>query len=187
MATTSNNLLTRNYSGKVGKQFVFRTRGEKSIMAALPTLSGGSGSQSQQDVRFRFRLAVIYAKKALANPELADAYAARVRGNQSAFNVAFKDAYFGPQLSNLRTEAYTGQPGQPILVQAVDNFRVTLVKVKIFAADGQLLEEGQAVEDENGYDWLYTTKLANPKVIGSKILVTAEDLPKNSSTLDATL
>jgi hypothetical protein len=171
----------------VGKQFVFRTRGDKSIMAARPTFSGASGSESQQEVRFKFKLAVIYAKKAMANPELADAYAARIRGNQSAFNVAFKDAYYGPELSKLRTEGYTGQPGQPILVQAVDNFRVTLVKVKIFAADGQLLEEGQAVEDENGYDWLYTTKLANPAVTGSRIQVTAEDLPKNSSLLEATL
>lgn len=187
MAITSNNILTRNYSGKVGKQFVFRTRGDRSIMAALPTLSGGAGSQSQQDVRFKFRLAVIYAKKALTNPDLAEAYAAKARGNQSAFNVAFKDAYYGPELSKLRTDGYTGQAGEPIVVQAVDNFRVTFVKVRILAADGQLLEEGQAVEDENGYDWIYTTKVANPVLAGSKIQVIAEDVPKNSTSLESIL
>jgi hypothetical protein len=55
------------------------------------------------------------------------------------------------------------------------------------SADGTLLEKGQAVEDENGRDWIYTSQVANPSLSGTTIQVTAEDIPKNLATLEAVL
>lgn len=186
MAITSNNVLTRNYSGKVAGQYVLRTRGAKSMIAGLPKpfeVKEEFKAKKLENQR-KFNLAVIYAKKALQNPDLKADYAAARRGNQSAFNVAFLDKYFAPELSELRTEEYTGLAGQSLFVQAIDNFRVTKVVFTLFAADGSKLEEGEAVMDENGFDWIYTTQVDNPSPAGTIIRVTAEDIPKSKSILE---
>lgn len=189
MARTSSNLLTQTYSGKVGKQFVFRTRGNKSIIAALPKGSGldSSPTTSQLEIRRKFQKAVIYAKKAIQNPAMLEAYTGAIRGNQTAFNVAFKDAYKGPEISNLRTDLYKGAAGDTILVEAIDNFRVSQVKFTLTAADGTLIDEGLAQEDENGYDWVFTTKVENPSPEGTRIRITAQDIPKNEAVFESVL
>ncbi len=188
MAKTDNNIITRNYSGSVGRQFSLRTRGNKSILAALPKSRYGLPlTPAQQLVREKFQLATIYARKAASNPALMEAYEAGRRGNQSARNVAFKDAWFAPIVSSIQTDAYTGEADQPIVVRAIDNFRVTAVKVSLFSAEGTLLEEGSAVEDENGYDWIYRSTSVNPALTGTLIRAVAEDLPKNKGSLEILL
>ena len=187
MARTTNNVLTKNYSGKVAGQYSLRTRGKKSIIAGLPKPREGAPSTVQVDLQKAFKLAVMYARKAMNNPDLKVAYAAVRRDNQSAYNVAFADAYKGPELSDLRTESYTGAKGDQILVQAIDNFRVTTVKFILLSADGNVLETGDAIEDENGYDWVFTCKVENPSLPGTIIRITAEDIPKNKAVLEARL
>jgi hypothetical protein len=73
-------------------------------------------------IRATFHLAVIYAKTAMTNVALKEGYAALRRSTQTAFNLAFLDAYNGPVMSDLPTHRYEGTPGQPIVVQAIDNF-----------------------------------------------------------------
>lgn len=186
MAITSNNMLTRNYSGKIGGQFVMRSKGGKSIIAALPKPSflKEQYQARREEIKRSFNLAVIYASKAIKNPELKAQYEAVRRNNQSAFNVAFLDKYFAPELSDLRTESYTGQAGQQLQVQAIDNFRVTKVLFTLFAPDGSLLEEGEAQMDDNGFDWNYTTQVQNPSPTGTIVRVIAEDVPKGRSILE---
>ena len=187
MARTTNNVLTKNYSGKVAGQYSLRTRGNQSIIAGLPKAREGAISAVQFELQKSFKLAVIYARKAMTNPQLKEAYAAARRDNQSAYNVAFMDAYKGPELSDLRTDEYKGTIGDKIIVQAIDNFRVTNVKFKLLSADGTELENGDAIEDENGYDWIYTSKKNNSSLPGTIIQVTAEDIPKNKALLEARL
>jgi hypothetical protein len=116
MARATRNVLTHNYSGKVGKQYVLKTRGEKSIIALRPKPRPADAvlSPEQLETREKFRLAAIYARKTKNNAELMEGYAAARRGNQTAFNVAFLDARKAPELSKLRTDGYTGEAGQPI-------------------------------------------------------------------------
>lgn len=188
MAITDEKIITQTYSGKVGKQFILRRRGSKSIIAKKPKKrKRGTTSDVQVLLQEKFNAAVLYAQEARNNPELMAAYAAKRRDNQTAFNVAFLDAYKGPVVSNLRTEGYTGEAGQQILVKAVDNFRVEKVTVQITGADGNILEEGQAQKLSNAVDWMYTTTAANPALTGTLLRISAQDVPMNVTTLEATL
>jgi hypothetical protein len=190
MANTNRNLLTYTYSGKVGNH-VMKTRGDKSIIATRPKppkkLATGDAQQSQAAVRLQFQRATLYAKTAMKNAALKEQYSAVRRNNQTAHNVAFQDAFKGPVLSDLRTDKYTGAAGQVILVQAMDNFRVSTVEFKLTSADGTLIEQGVAVQAENGFQWGYTTQVANPAIPGTTILVTATDVPNNETKLEKVL
>lgn len=189
MASTSNNILTRNYRGKVARQYSLRTRGDISIIAGLPKPreAGSAPSDAVIQARKRFQLAAIYARKSNDNPELMAEYAKSRRGNQTAFNVAFLDAYRAPEISGLRTDGYKGEPGQALVIQAIDNFRVTSVRFTLTSADGSVLEEGEATNLGNGYDWLYTAKAENASLPGTAIRVTAEDIPMNKTVFEAVL
>lgn len=187
MANTNNNALLKNFSGSFADQFSIRTRGDKTIIAQLPKKGEKAASGIQAALKVKFKLAVLYAKKAILNAELKQQYAAAAQGNQTAFNVAFKDAYFGPELSDLRTDAYTGAPGQTIVVQAIDNFLIAAVKLSLYKPDGILIEEGELSADDNGRDWRYTTQQANDAVTGTIVRITAYDLPKNKAVLEAVL
>ena len=63
MARTTNNVLTKNYSGKVAGQYSLRTRGKKSIIAGLPKAREGAPSSVQVDLQKAFKLAVMYAAR----------------------------------------------------------------------------------------------------------------------------
>ena len=78
-------------------------------------------------------------------------------------------------------------PGDKIVTRAVDDFRVTEVRVEISAANGTLLEAGNAVQNSNGIDWTYTTTQANNALVGTKIKVIATDVPGNEGTLEVIL
>jgi hypothetical protein len=188
MAKTNRNFLTYSYSGKVGKQYSLRNRGGKSYITSLPkTRENTLLTERQVEVRKNFQRAMLYARTSNANPALMAEYAAGRREGQTAMNVAFLDAFKGPELSDLRTDGYKGEAGQRIEVQAMDNFRVKSVKFVLIAANGSQLEEGEAVKADNGFQWVYTTQVANPSLPGTIIMVTAADLPNNLARLEAIL
>src|SRR5690606_26945800 len=103
----------------------------------------------QKELRRLFAKSIVYAKKCLENPLVMEIYQKVARGNQTAFNVAMKDAMTPPELSNLRTDGYTGAAGQQIIVEAIDNVRVAGVSFQLISSDGTLLESGAAIQDEN--------------------------------------
>lgn len=186
MINSKYNIITRGYSGVVGKQVVLRQRGEKNILTARPRRRAETPdtiNAKQQATRERFAKAIVYAKKCMENPSVMEAYAKVIRGNQNAFNVAMKDAMKPPKLSNLLTDAYSGAAGEQFRVEAIDNFRVTGVEFQLISGDGSLLESGPAVQDENGFDWVYTTQVNNPMPEGTTVQVTAMDLPRNTTVL----
>lgn len=188
MARNKTNILARGFSGGVGKQFVLRTKGERTILANRPSINPNRiATPDQEAVQLKFRESVIYAKTAIQDPALKLDYAAVARPGQSAFNVAFSDAYLAPELSNLDTNGYSGTIGDRITVRAIDNFFVESVKISILAAGGVLLEEGNAVLGTNGLDWTYTVTQANAALAGTTIRVAAEDLPKNRTILEKIL
>jgi hypothetical protein len=85
------------------------------------------------------------------------------------------------------TGNYTGVIGSTIKIRAVDDFRVTGVQVEIYAANGTLLEKGNAEQQVNGVDWIYTATQANNLLTGSKINAIATDVPGNEGALEITL
>ena len=56
--------------------------------------------------------------------------------------------------------------------------------VSIVNADGSIVEEGDAVRQANGLDWLYTATVANESLTGDKIVVRASDKPGNITTVE---
>jgi hypothetical protein len=56
---------------------------------------------------------------------------------------------------------------------------VKYVHVSIIAADGTLIEEGQASSDVSGHVWTYTAEQNNYSFSYGKIVVSVSDLPGN--------
>jgi hypothetical protein len=92
-----------------------------------------------------------------------------------------------PKVSIIDALNYKGEVGQQILIVATDDFKVVSVKVSIANGTGELIETGNAVLHENGIDWVYTATTVNDQLAGTKITVTAVDIPNNSGSLEVTL
>jgi hypothetical protein len=75
-----------------------------------------------------------------------------------------------------------------VLIRATDNFKVARVAVSIFNPLGILIEQGEAVADENNFgEWVYYTKQKNVEKKGSQITAEATDLPGNTGLLSILL
>ncbi|KIC91316.1 hypothetical protein [Flavihumibacter solisilvae] len=191
MATSSINLLTHGYQGKVGDQFVFRNKAGKSIMAAKPKprrkAKTVDSELTQEAIQENFKNGTIYAKRAMVDEELKPLYEAARRPNQTPYHIAFMDWMKAPKVKDLRLDDYDGQPGQKIVVRATDNFKIKAVKFILRSPDGTKLEEGEAVLNQNGVDWTYTAQVQNPSVPGTILKVIALDLPENQTSLEKVL
>lgn len=188
MARNKTNMLVDGFGGKVGDQLVLRTRGGRTYLGKMPTINPLLKVTEKQDIiRLKFGDAIRYAKAVVSDPVIKAQYAAAAKPWQTAFNVAFKDAYRAPVISDLRTGAYLGNIGNTILVKVVDNFSVASVTVAISDAAGTILESGPAVRQPNNIDWSYTATQENAQLTGSHIVVTAADRPGNTVTLNQEL
>lgn len=188
MALANDNVITRNMSGSFGKQIVFRNRNGKTIACKPPVFRKDLvATPVQVENRTKFRIAQAYAKNAIKIDAVKQAYQAMAKPGQAAFNVAFTDAYLAPEILGIETENYKGLPNDPILVRALDDFKVTNVKLQIFSPAKTLLEEGDAVETDTGIDWSYLASTTNPFLPGTIIKATASDLPGNKTVLEITL
>jgi hypothetical protein len=100
--------------------------------------------------------------------------------NQSAFNVAFTDAFLEPEIDSIETALYKGDIGDPIVIRA-DEFKIVKILVVITTAAGQLVEQGYAsLRSAAGtakLGWAYTTISDNAELAGTKITVTVYDRP----------
>jgi len=191
MAKIKDNLLVRGASGNVGKQFVYRKRGNNTFITRMPaTDKKAKTTQQQEKVREQFLAASGYATSAIADPKIKAQYQkkAKVKSGITAYNVAFRDYLKAPVVKKTDAAKYTGTPGSPIVVTAVDDFRVIEVAVSIKTAAGVLVEEGNAILNPLHRDeWIYTATQNNAALTGSIIIATAKDLPGNKGTMQTTL
>lgn len=181
MALVKNNLITAGLSGSIGGQIVFRRRGEETVVSKTPVRSDKPFTAAQLAQQQRFERAVIYSKAAIADPATKAAYKAEARSGQSAFNVAFADFLNAPRIDEIDLTGYTGAVGSTIRIRCVDDFVVDSVYVKIENQDGSVADEGDAVLDANGLDWIFTAIKVNADLAGDKITVTAVDKPGNKT------
>lgn len=187
MATTKNNVIVKGASGKFGRQIVFSQRAGKTIMSK-PPLRTAPPTTKQKEQQTKFARAAAYAKNALLDPTLKEAYTteAKKRQDVSPYNMAMTDYLRPPQITHVDYSAYTGDAsGEKIFIEAADAFKITTLKVKITAANSSTLEEGNATM-VNG-KWQYTTTATNTTLTGSKITLTATDRPGNTTTKEITL
>ena len=187
MGKSKANYAITGLSGKVGKIFAYRQRGGETIVATPPVRTAPpTPKQIQQQTKFT--QAAAYAKNALLDPTLKEAYTleAKKRQNVSPYNMAMTDYLRPPQITNVDHSAYTGDTSdQKIIIEVADAFKVVSVKVKITAANNSTLEEGTATLVKG--KWEYTTTATNATLTDSKITLTATDRPGNTTTKEITL
>jgi hypothetical protein len=187
MAQSKENVLVKGMSGTIGRLLTFRQRAGKTIVSKLLKPTTQPPTEKATTVRTKFKAGTIYAQAAAKDPVKGPLYKAAAQGDISAYNIALADAFNAPEVFGLNTKDYHGAVGNTIMVQAKDDFKVATVSVSVQDAAGNLVEQGNAVMQQNELDWLYTTTQGNPALTGSKILAVATDLPGNTGQLEITL
>lgn len=188
MAKSFLNVVMQGASGKIGKTLVFRQmRSGETVIANRPKPSDLPLTPGKQAFREKFLNATYLAKKVLHDPMFGPQYLAKKRPGQGAYTVAMKDCLTPPKIMGIFLEGYNGAVGDIISIRATDDFMVTTVKLRILKADDTLIEQGTASLDEFGIDWIYVATVANNPLAGTKVEVTARDIPGNETVEVATI
>jgi len=184
MAKQTNNLIMQNTRGMIGKQVVFKRRKGTRYVAAPPRVrKNRKPTKNQLAHQERFIKATDYANFAIQDPDVKSGYEKVANKKQSAQNMAFRDAYYPPEILSVITQGYTGAIGNIIVVNAKD-FKVTAVKVRIYSATRELIEGGQAIVNNDGMLWVYTCTAGNADFAGSVVKVSAYDIPGNETVAE---
>lgn len=187
MAYSTKNFLTRNLHGTFGGQIVFRVLGDKSIMTPVPRRKATGPVGKQRHVRHRFRLASLWAKKTIADPELKAAYKALAQGTMTAYTMAIMNYLRPPEITCVDASAYSGNAGEKIAVMATDLYKICGVHVTLLRSAGEILEEGECLPCGTVNRWEYTAKQQNDLLPGTVILAVAVNLPGHKAEHSVTL
>ncbi len=184
MAFIHPNPATGELSGSLGDLVFAKQKSGKIIVRKRPVRKAAKrkGEIANQQ---GFTSAVAYAKKVWAeDPDLRARYnaAAAIQGRQG-FHLAKADYLKPPEVREIDLAEYTGAPGEIIRINAVDNFEVKSVQVKIRHLDASAIEHGQA-ERENDR-WVYEARSTVPAGKTVVIDVTATDYAGQTSTRQA--
>lgn len=184
MAQSNENILIRGLFGTIGDLLTFRQRYGKTIVSKIPVKSSVPPTEKATAVRVKFKKCITYAKFAARDPVKGPLYKAVAVNGLTAYNVALADAYHAPEVMGIETANYHGNSGDTITIKAKDDFKVITVSVFIFDPVGNLIEQGDALNQVNESDWLYVTTQRNENLIGSKIRAIASDMPGNTGSLE---
>lgn len=188
MPKQKNNIVMRSTRGMFGKQVVFKERAGETYVAAPPEVNENRKPTAPQLVmQQRFTKSALYASAAIKDADIKKLYAAAAKRNQSAYNVALRDAFTTPVVEGIITQGYLGQADNIIVAQATDDFMVKAVSIAIHSSANELIESGDAIANIDGLNWTYTVTQANANIAGSVITATAVDLPGNEGSLEVTL
>ncbi len=79
--------------GRVGKTFVLKKYGKKTVLANFPEESkrDRKPTKAQKTQRTTFKRAVAYAKSVLADPKQVAAYKRKLKGHRNVFQAALAD------------------------------------------------------------------------------------------------
>ncbi|MEE9507559.1 MAG: hypothetical protein V3V98_10535 [Thermoplasmata archaeon] len=177
---TSSNVVMRFASGKLGDQVVARNWKGIPYLANVPKFpENREFSEKQMNQQEKFLDATAYAKGVMLLEEPPEIYVNETEGRPlTVFNVAVRDYLTPPNVRDIDIDGYTGQPGEEIVIRAVDDCEVVSVHVAI-TNDGVLIEEGDAVRDPlNTTLWRYATTEVN-ELPGTVIEAYATDRPGN--------
>jgi hypothetical protein len=186
MPESKDNFIVHGLSGTFAGIGTFHKRGRKTFLRKIRAKPSVPDSKEQMAVKKRFAECVQYAKAAIKDPAIKAAYAAVTKPGRTAFNRAVTDACIPPKIGKMDTGNYRGKPGDHLLVEATDDFKVTAVHICIHHANGHLIEQGEAIMQINTVDWRYTVTVANESFTGSRITATATDLPGNKTSFTMT-
>ena len=183
MAKFKGNVILKNVRGTIGKQVLVKSYLGTEYMCAKPEYNDNrSVSKLEQASRDRFANTTAYAKDAMKKPELKALYASlRIKKNHTAYITAKIDASYPPEITSLITQGYSGKAGSRILVQAKDVIKVNRVKVIVYKSPNEVLEEGEAVDNGDGFNWLYTAAVDVNSLNGISVEALAYDIAGNET------
>ncbi len=177
MAKIAKNIVMQGASGKLGDQIVIRQRGGETILSQAPGPRTKEPTEGQKTHQARFQEAILYGQGVAADPAAKAEYATKADARRSAYNVAVADFMNAPSVDEVDVTSYHGAVGDTIRVRAIDDFKVVQVQLSIYNADGTMVEQGNAVQQDNKIDWLYTATANNESTAGDKIVIRASDKP----------
>jgi hypothetical protein len=184
---STNQKLTKSYSGIFGHQVVLKNRRGKSVMTIPPVRPKVEPTEKQVAVRERLKLAVLYAQNVLKDPALLALYAAKSVKGLTPYKLAVNDYLRLPYIHKVDASGYHGNTGDKITVTAGDDFRLDSVTVKISHPDGSLIEEGACVFNMPSGSYDYTTTVQVSALAGVIIIARAKDTPGNVTEHSVTL
>jgi hypothetical protein len=183
MARVNYNVVMHSVSGKIGDLLIFRQRGGKTFISKIPVRSTAFTAE-QVAINEKFKAAIQYARTALKDPAIKRFYKEKAEPGQTAHNLAVADFFGKPEVQYIDASLYTGMPGNVISIAAIDDCKVKTVRVAIINASGATVEQGNAFEDSNTGLWIYAATQTNSELPGTRIVVTAADLPGNQTTVE---
>lgn len=183
------NVVEKAASGAMGKELILREVGEAGILAEAPTINKNRvPTPKQEEQQDKFAEAADYANSVLETPALKETYGMRATKKRPVFKIAFQDYLTPPRIKEIDTSEYNGAVGSTIVIKAFDDFAVKQVRVSIFNAAGDLVEEGLAIVDPTfKIRYNYTATQVVAILPGSKIKAVVQDLPGNKKELVKTL
>ncbi len=179
MAIVETNIVLRGVSGKIGDQLVLKhyKKSGRTVLSAKPTFGERRVfSAAQKSRQEAFREAVGYARRASKTEAI---YGERARASgRTAYHIALADWLDAPEIEAVSLSTWSGQVGESIHVQAVDDVKVTRVTVVIRDEQDRVLEQGEA-RQASERKWVYTT---TGEARGqARVVVTAMDLPGHTA------
>jgi len=189
MSKIQNNPLLKGASGMLGKVVVYREVRGKTVMANRPRKRSGPASPEEELRRSKFLRAVQYARRQMSSPVTKEEYAKGITERKfTAYLVAVADYMSPPVIGNIDVSQYRGVVGDSIAIRAADDFKVVLVQVSVIAPSGSLIEFGEAkLQADTFDDWRFLAAMANGELIGTKIVVAAQDKAGNVTTSEKIL
>ncbi|SKB64998.1 hypothetical protein SAMN05660841_01692 [Sphingobacterium nematocida] len=184
MAKSRDNIVMQGASGRIGRNLVFRQRGDQTIISKTPRIPTDRVMTAKQvAVQYKFYDATQYAKSVMLDDDLKAEYKRKANVNQSAYNVAFKDYFTDPEIRRVDDRAYEGEVGDKISFHVKDVMVLRSLSVEILDSQGDVLESAAAVlKDRSDSEWVYTATVQNPDFLDSKYRVTMVDKPNKVVT-----
>ena len=168
--------------GMFAGQVIFKERLGTEYLAGPPNVNENrKPGEEEAKNRYNFGQAVRYGKQAVKDEQLKAEYEALRKSNQTAYNVAVSDARIPPTINSLLAQGYTGKAGSCILVNATDNVKVKRVHIKILDSTKAVIEEGEAVDNGDHNNWIYTASVTSESVDGCTIEARAYDIAQNET------
>ena len=181
MAQVYNNLVIKGLTGSLGRQLVIK-RGKlgRTIVSSRPDFRPDRQFSPAQVARqMAFREACAYGVSARSQ----EIYIQQAEGTRfTPYNLAVADWLRPPKIIQLDLDAWTGQPGKLIRIEALDDVQVKQVTVTITDLAGTLIEEGPATQID-GLWWHYTTTATVSAPGSLKVIASAWDLPGHTTQL----
>ncbi|MEO5980000.1 MAG: hypothetical protein ABIS36_23235 [Chryseolinea sp.] len=183
MAKLGKNSLLHGASGRIGNLVLRQVNGKTILCNAPAKRKADKLTEHQIETRRRFVLATEYARAHMTNPELKALYETGItKKKRTAYLVAMSDYLKPPSIRAIEFSGNRGKVGKLVLIDAVDDFKVVSVYVKIESA-GSLIECGEAkYELSAGGSWRYVVTKNNGVPMGSIVTVSAEDFAGNVAT-----